>query len=42
MIHNAQFVIAAYSISLGLIAIYAVSLLIRHAKVKKESEEIKP
>ncbi|MDX2471331.1 MAG: hypothetical protein QNL04_12230 [SAR324 cluster bacterium] len=40
MIHNAQYVIAAYSISLGLIAVYAISLAIRHSKIKKQTGEI--
>jgi len=40
MFHNAEYVIVAYSLSLGLIAIYAVGLLLRHKQILRQSAQL--
>lgn len=42
MIYNAEYVLAAYGIAFGLIAVYVVSLVLRHRQNQRDINQLKP
>jgi len=42
MIYNVEYVFAAYGIAFGLIGGYLVSLVLRHRRIRRDLNQLKP